>query len=232
MKKVIINADDFGYSKSIDKGILEAIKSGVVSSTSVMVYGEAVNDVGDLMGIENISVGLHLHMEKTLSNPQEEFDKQIAMFTRLLGRGPDHIDVHKPRSSNIMEQIIPLLEQYSAEHNVPARELGHAKSIKDFFGIDVKNDNGIDPKRVSVESLLHILENLDEGVSEIMTHVGYSDDELRAMSSYNDIRELELQTLMDKKVTEYFDKNHNLQLINWKEVLPLGASPGADILVS
>lgn len=217
MKKVIINADDFGYSKSVDKGILESIKNGVVRSTSVMVYGKAVDDVVNLIDIENISIGLHLHMEKTLKNPQIEFDNQIEIFTKLLGKPPDHIDIHKPRSSNL-EQIIPILERYSAIQNVPVRELGHAKSIKSFFGINVKNDNGIDSKRVSVESLLKILEELDEGVSEIMTHPGYSDDELIGMTSYNDTRELELQTLKDKRIIEYIDKNHNLQLINWKEI--------------
>ena len=219
MKKIIINADDFGYSKSINRGILEAIKNGVVSSTSVMVYGKAVSGVSKLIDIKSISVGLHLHMEKTLPNPQEEFDKQIKMFTQLLGRSPDHIDVHKPRSSN-MVQIVPLLEQYSTEHKIPVRELGHVKTIKEFFGINVKDDREIDSERVSIDNLLRILENLSEGISEIMTHVGYSDDELREMSSYNDLRELELKTLTDKRIIEYINKRSDLELINWTEVLP------------
>ncbi|PIT93298.1 MAG: hypothetical protein COU06_00650 [Candidatus Harrisonbacteria bacterium CG10_big_fil_rev_8_21_14_0_10_38_8] len=217
MKKVIINADDFGYSKSINKGILEAIREGIVTSTSVMVYGKAVDDVAKLVDISDISIGLHVHMEKTIQNPQEEFDKQIEILTRLLGRAPDHIDVHKPRSSD-MKQLMPLLKQYSEEHHTPIRELGHVKSIKDFFGIDVKNENEVDPERVSVDNLLQILENLKEEVSEIMTHVGYSDDELRSISSYSDTRELELQTLTDKRVIEYFDKQPNIQLINWRDI--------------
>jgi len=218
MREVIINADDFGYSKSINKGILDAIARGVVRSTSVMVYGKAANKAPQLKNIENISVGLHLHMEETLPNPQEEFDKQVRLFTELLGKKPDHIDVHKPRSSD-MEQILPLLQKYSEENKTPIRELGHAKSIKDFFGIDTKNENGVDPERVSVENLLRILKNLDDGVSEIMTHAGYSDDELRDMRSYNDTRELELQTLTDERVIKYFEQINDLQLANWKTVL-------------
>jgi len=196
---------------------LEAIREGIVTSTSVMVYGKAVDDVAKLVDISDISIGLHVHMEKTIQNPQEEFDKQIEILTRLLGRAPDHIDVHKPRSSD-MKQLMPLLKQYSEEHHTPIRELGHVKSIKDFFGIDVKNENEVDPERVSVDNLLQILENLKEEVSEIMTHVGYSDDELRSISSYSDTRELELQTLTDKRVIEYFDKQPNIQLINWRDI--------------
>lgn len=196
---------------------MEAIREGIVTSTSVMVYGKAVDDVAKLVDISDISIGLHVHMEKTIQNPQEEFDKQIEILTRLLGRAPDHIDVHKPRSSD-MKQLMPLLKQYSEEHHTPIRELGHVKSIKDFFGIDVKNENEVDPERVSVDNLLQILENLKEEVSEIMTHVGYSDDELRSISSYSDTRELELQTLTDKRVIEYFDKQPNIQLINWRDI--------------
>ena len=216
MKKVIINADDFGYSKSINKGILYAIKNGVVSSTSVMVYGNAADEAAELKNIEKISVGLHLHMEEATDNPKEEFDKQVEIFTKLVGRAPDHIDVHKPRSSN-MEPVTPLLQAYSTEHNTPVRELGHAKSIKTFFGINVKDGNNyIDPERVSVENLLSILESLDAGISEIMTHVGYSNDELRGMSSYSDTRELELNTLTDKRVIDYFAKTPGIELVNWK----------------
>ncbi|MEX0933684.1 MAG: ChbG/HpnK family deacetylase [Candidatus Paceibacterota bacterium] len=218
MKKVIINADDFGYSSSINRGILEAIKNDVVTSTSVMVYGRAVDEVTELSDIEDISVGLHVHMEKTILNPQEEFEKQVEMFIRLLGKAPDHIDVHKPRSSD-MSQLIPLLKKYSKDYKVPVRELNHAESIKDFFGINVKNENGVDQERVSVESLLRILRELKEGVSEIMTHAGYSDDELRGMSSYNDTREIELQTLTDKRVINYFGEHPEIQLINWKDVV-------------
>ncbi|MFC1720948.1 carbohydrate deacetylase [Patescibacteria group bacterium] len=223
MTKIIINADDFGYSRSINEGILEAIKNGVVSSTSIMVYGKAASEAVKLKNIDNISVGLHLHMEDVVLSLQEEFDKQVKMFIKLFGRAPDHVDVHKPRSSN-MEQISPLLERYSEEHQIPSRELNHAKSIKGFFGINVNGGQDVDSERVSVENLLHILENLDEGVSEIMTHVGYSDDELRSMSSYNDTRELELKTLTDEKVIKYFNKTDNLKLVNWKTAFPHGVS--------
>ena len=35
--KLIINADDFGLSKSITDGIIEGIKGGYITSTSLMV---------------------------------------------------------------------------------------------------------------------------------------------------------------------------------------------------
>jgi len=135
-----------------------------------------------------------------------------------LGRHPDHIDIHKPRSLNL-ENIIPVLEKYSAAHKIPVRELGHAKSIKQFFGIDVTENEETSSSRVSVSSLINVLENLDDGDSEIMTHAGYSSDELRSLSSYNDMREIELQTLTDQRVKDYITNRSDLKLITWKEVV-------------
>ncbi len=37
MKKIIINADDFGYSYIFNKSILDLIKKKLISSTTVMV---------------------------------------------------------------------------------------------------------------------------------------------------------------------------------------------------
>lgn len=215
MKYLIINADDFGYSKGINRGIIEAMNEGVVTSTSVMVYGDAVDDVGLLHDITHISVGLHVHMEHTIPNAQEELNKQIDIFTTLFGSKPDHIDVHKPRSSDLT-QLLPLLREYSKEHKTPVRELGHAKSIKDFFGLDVKNGGTFDANRITVESLLSVLEALDEGVSEIMCHVGYADDALRNMSSYSDARETELRSLTDERILNYIHNTDDVTLVNWK----------------
>ncbi|MCB6144124.1 ChbG/HpnK family deacetylase, partial [Lachnospira pectinoschiza] len=36
MKKIIINADDFGYSSGVNQGIIKAFREGVLSSTTLM----------------------------------------------------------------------------------------------------------------------------------------------------------------------------------------------------
>ena len=37
MKKVIVNADDFGLTQSVNRGIVRAYMDGVVTSTTLMV---------------------------------------------------------------------------------------------------------------------------------------------------------------------------------------------------
>ncbi len=46
---LIVNADDFGYSYGINKGIIEAHTKGIVTSTSVMVDSIAAHEAVNLI---------------------------------------------------------------------------------------------------------------------------------------------------------------------------------------
>lgn len=71
---LIVNADDFGYTSGVNRGILQALACGVVSSTSLMVNmpgtGEAVRFIRE--GAVK-ACGLHLCLTagKPVSPPQE-----------------------------------------------------------------------------------------------------------------------------------------------------------------
>ncbi len=45
---LIVNADDFGLSKGQNYGIIEACRRGVVTSTTALVNGEAVEHAAQL----------------------------------------------------------------------------------------------------------------------------------------------------------------------------------------
>ncbi len=47
--KLIINADDFGMTKSINYGIIDAFKDGTISSTSMMMNMPGVDHAISLM---------------------------------------------------------------------------------------------------------------------------------------------------------------------------------------
>ncbi|MBD2771870.1 hopanoid biosynthesis-associated protein HpnK [Iningainema tapete] len=58
---VIINGDDFGFSKGVNQGIITAYEQGVLTSTSLMVTGEAFDEAVALAKSHpNLAVGLHL----------------------------------------------------------------------------------------------------------------------------------------------------------------------------
>ena len=70
--KVIINADDFGYSEGVNQGIIRAYTQGVLSSTTVLAN---LVKVGDLLKITNLSqaskspLGIGIHLNLTFGKP-------------------------------------------------------------------------------------------------------------------------------------------------------------------
>lgn len=60
---LIVNADDFGLSKGQNYGIIEACRNGVVTSTTALVNGEAIDHAAQL------SRGASPAVECTLSSP-------------------------------------------------------------------------------------------------------------------------------------------------------------------
>lgn len=62
MKRVIINADDFGLTKGINLGIIRACNEGVVTSTSAVVNGDYFEHGAGLIRETVLSTGIHLNL--------------------------------------------------------------------------------------------------------------------------------------------------------------------------
>src|SRR6266705_1438355 len=102
---LIINADYFGASTGVNRGILECHTRGVVTSTSLMVTGRAVAEAVSMSRDHPaLSVGLHWDVwgederEFDLEDHgavRDEFRRQVEEFHRLLGRMPTHVDTHR-----------------------------------------------------------------------------------------------------------------------------------------
>lgn len=61
MKRLIVNADDFGLHESVNRGIQQAHQGGVVTSTSLMAGGAAFKDAVDrARACPELGVGVHL----------------------------------------------------------------------------------------------------------------------------------------------------------------------------
>jgi chitin disaccharide deacetylase len=61
MKRLIINADDFGFTRGVNRAVVRAFKTGIVTSTTIMANGEAFEDaVGLALANPGLGVGCHL----------------------------------------------------------------------------------------------------------------------------------------------------------------------------
>ncbi|XP_035690121.1 carbohydrate deacetylase-like [Branchiostoma floridae] len=62
MKKLVINADDFGYCPERNRGIVESYLHGDVTTASLMANADAAEDAVKLATLHSIPLGLHLNL--------------------------------------------------------------------------------------------------------------------------------------------------------------------------
>ncbi|MCC8164805.1 MAG: ChbG/HpnK family deacetylase [Planctomycetes bacterium] len=75
-RALIINADDFGFSAPVNRGIVRAHRDGVLTSTTLLANGSAFEEAVDLArSTPDLGVGLHLNLVrgKPLSPSGESF---------------------------------------------------------------------------------------------------------------------------------------------------------------
>lgn len=141
MKKLIVTADDFGYTKSINEGIVRSATEGIVTDIAVMVmtdkedleYGVA------LLKEHNLSeIGLHtsLFPWNKVNRPQrQDFidffrsasdqeieDKamaEISIFESLFGHPPRFISPQYNIHGNL--RLLKVLAKYVVKNNIPMR---------------------------------------------------------------------------------------------------------------
>lgn len=67
-RRVIVNADDFGCSQSVNQGIIKAHQLGIVTSTSMMVNMPGTDEAFQLAK-QNPQLGVGLHINLTYGRP-------------------------------------------------------------------------------------------------------------------------------------------------------------------
>src|SRR5436309_14495349 len=76
-RRLIVNADDFGLSAGVNRGVLEAHETGVVSSVSVLVnapgWTDAAQRLRDLSSPPFPALGDGLHPNLTTGRPAARF---------------------------------------------------------------------------------------------------------------------------------------------------------------
>jgi len=61
MKRLIINADDFGFTRGVNIGIVRGFKAGIVTSATIMANGEAFEEAAELAR-SNPALGVGCHL--------------------------------------------------------------------------------------------------------------------------------------------------------------------------
>ena len=221
--QLIVNADDFGLTRGVNLGIIEAFQQGVVRSTTLMVGMAAQSHAVDLAK-ENpdLKVGIHLRLTtgkpmadnvKSLQNskgdmqnlsqfmdnpnmcPQEVERELRTQIEHFLSLGIplSHIDGHHHCHHHPL--VAPIVDQLSDEYQVPVRP---TNETVEYNGNSLAFSDQFYGDDLSVDHFLDVIKAYvgHAQVLELMAHPALLDEPLLSASSYtiNRTRELAILT--------------------------------------
>jgi predicted glycoside hydrolase/deacetylase ChbG (UPF0249 family) len=199
MRRLIVNADDFGLTSGVTRGIVEAHVRGIVTSTSLMVDAPAASEaVVAAHEHPGLSIGLHFVDDTpALDDPEHaarEFARQLDRFRTVMEAEPTHVDSHHHVHLRRMSTFAGLVEPLG----VPLRGHGRVRYLGAYFAHP--EPGVVDLDRIAEPFLLRLLGEIgdDAECTELGCHPGFVTEEL--VSSYSNEREIELAVLTDPEL--------------------------------
>jgi predicted glycoside hydrolase/deacetylase ChbG (UPF0249 family) len=230
-RHVIVNADDFGLTEGINRGIVEAHESGIVTSASLMVrYPAAKRAAEEAKSHPRLSIGLHFEISEWRyrdgeweiayqvadardSNAVEhELRRQLEAFEQLVGRAPTHLDSHQHAHKS--EPVHAIMVRASEQLHVPLRSFHPViKHCGNFYGQTA--EGAPFAPGISTSRLIEIIDQMEPGWTEIGCHPGYA---IELDSVYACEREEELRVLCNPKVRTALERKR-VQLSSFQDYL-------------
>ncbi len=134
MKYLIPNADDFGYTRDVNEGIIHAHRQGILTATTLMATGAAF-DHAVMLARENrsLDIGVHLVLVGSDGFPQTVtrliqqiarrrihiYDELVAQVRKVQSAGirPTHLDTHK--HTHLLPPVLKAVARISSEFQIP-----------------------------------------------------------------------------------------------------------------
>ena len=135
---LVVNADDFGFTRDVNQGILEAHTGGILTATTLMANGSAFADAVRLAREHpSLDIGCHLVLigGNSLLDPSRAlprgvrellaalaagrlrvYEELVAQVRRILDSGlaPTHLDTHKHThlAPPVLDAVTRIAEQF------------------------------------------------------------------------------------------------------------------------
>lgn len=133
LRYLIVNADDFGFTRDVNQGIVDAHRNGILTATTLMANGEAFDHAVKLAR-ENpaLDIGCHLALVGDRPLPATVgrmiaaittgklaiLDELRAQIRRILSTGiqPTHLDTHK--HTHLFPPVLDAVAELSVEFGI------------------------------------------------------------------------------------------------------------------
>jgi predicted glycoside hydrolase/deacetylase ChbG (UPF0249 family) len=141
LKRLVVNADDFGFTQDVNEGIVEAHQRGILTSTTLMANGAAFDDAVRLAAQNpTLDVGCHLVLigGRSVLPPHKPLpssvarllaaivsgqiaihDELAAQVRKILAAGiaPTHLDTHK--HTHLAPPVLEAVARIAQEFDIP-----------------------------------------------------------------------------------------------------------------
>lgn len=238
VKKLIINADDFGLCDGVTFGILKAHQDGILTSTTCMMNMPHIEEYLSLAShFPHLGLGVHLVLtigkpltrgsfcdekgnfksrnmypgKKVIVKQDElylEWKTQIDKFIQLTNKKPTHLDSH--HHVHLLPGNIDVALKLAKEYDIPLRQECYLQNDFEYVRFSEVFYN----QSVSLETINDIC-HFDDEIFELMCHPAFVDPFLYNHSSYNIQRIKELDILCSQEAK---DITKNIQLINYGQI--------------
>lgn len=228
-RRLIVNADDFGLSAGINRGIIDAHERGIVTSASLMVRGAAAAAAADYgRNDSQLSVGLHIDLAEwiysdnawtplyqlvDLTDPvavEHEVRRQLDLFISLMGRPPTHLDSHQHVHRDEPTQSVA--RTLAGELKIPLRHFSAVQYCGSFYGQSAKGYPL--PDAIRADALVALLGRVPSGITELACHPGYAND---VDSTYRAERACEVAALCDPRL-QRIARDQRVDLVSFSAI--------------
>ncbi|WP_257349640.1 chitin disaccharide deacetylase [Pseudalkalibacillus decolorationis] len=232
MIQLLVNADDFGFSRGVNYGIVDAHRFGIVNSTTMLVNMPGTEQAVELAKqYKTLRVGIHLtltcgiavsknvptlttedgsfkmrkHLQEDLTEKLTDIEKEWeAQIQRFyqMGLTPTHFDSH--HHVHAQPELLPVVRNLSKRFELPVRNVFGDQELDINRLTDVFLSDFYN-ENVGPYYFDKLEEKMEDGVSvEVMCHPAYVDYFLNKNSSYSEKRIDELNVLTTTKLPKGF----------------------------
>jgi predicted glycoside hydrolase/deacetylase ChbG (UPF0249 family) len=106
VKNLIVNADDLGWTDGVNRGIVEAFRNGIVTSTSLLANGAAfAGGVAAAKSAHGLGVGIHLNLSDGPPVADRETVTSLLNDEGLFAGGPETLLLRRARRGLLLNEV-------------------------------------------------------------------------------------------------------------------------------
>lgn len=236
MKKIIVRADDLGYSEAVNYGIAKTVRQGIINNVSLMVNLPAANQGYQLLANSPCCLGLHVNISsgKPLSAAESIpslVEETVFKKSAVYNQAKTDVVAFEEAVQEVQKQLERFRELTGADpayldiHAVLSPNfIEAAKRIADqndlpFIGIPSEKGMAINHQQIKLQiaagenetELMQFfkttVEDQDQTVPLLVYHPGFIDAVLIRNSSLVNKRVFETSFLISKELIDYIQEN-------------------------